>query len=281
MNTPRPDAGSGTLDLRINEAHSARIYDYYLGGKTNYAADREAVDKIAEALPQASTVARENRAFMHRATVTLAERGIRQWLDIGTGIPTRPNLHEVAQAEVPEARVVYVDNDPIVLAYAQALLTSAPEGRTAYVQADVTDPDTIFDSEQLARTLDLTQPVALSLNALLQFVPDDRDAYGLVRRLLEPLPSGSVLAVTHPTVDFEPEVWRRVTEIYVSSGTPCQVRTGEEIGRFFTGLEMLDPGLAVVHRWRPDVRCEQAADLSDPSRTDAEVALWGGVGVKP
>lgn len=281
MNTPRPDVGSGTLDLRVNEAHSARMYDYYLGGKTNYAADREAVHNVVEAFPHIQSCARENRAFMHRATVTLAEQGIRQWLDIGTGIPTQPNLHEVAQSVAPEVRVVYVDNDPIVLTYAQALLSSSVEGRTAYIQADVTDPDAIFESEHLARTLDLTQPVALSLNALLQFVPDEHGPYDLVRRLLEPLPSGSALALSHPTGDFDPETWQRVIDVYVGSGTPAQVRTREGVERFFSGLEMLEPGVEVVHRWRPDVRCEQAAELSDPSRTDAEVGLWGGVAIKP
>ncbi|GDY49767.1 hypothetical protein SVIO_003900 [Streptomyces violaceusniger] len=177
------------LNLRTDKAHSARMYDFYLGGKDNYEADREAAGKVAAAYPGIFVCARENRAFMHRATRVLArDHGIRQWLDIGTGIPTKPNLHEVAQSVAPDARIVYVDNDPIVLVHAQSLLTSSAEGRTAYIRADVNEPDAILQSPELIETLDLTKPVALSLNALMHFVTDAQDAHGIVRRLMGALP---------------------------------------------------------------------------------------------
>jgi hypothetical protein len=267
------------IDLKQNRPHSARMYDVYLGGKTNYAPDREAAAKVAEVYPGIFTCARENRDFMHRATRIVArEYGIRQWLDIGTGIPTSPNLHEVAQSVVPEARVVYADHDPIVLAHARALLTSTPEGRTAYVQADVTDPDTILTHEDLLDTLDLSRPVALSLNALMHFVPDDKDPYGIVKRLLDALPAGSALALSHCTPDFDPQTWANVTAIYNNAGTPVQFRSKDEVAKFFDGLELIEPGIVCGHRWHPE-----AGDLLrsvDGGPSDAAVSLWTGVGIK-
>ncbi|MEU6082384.1 SAM-dependent methyltransferase [Streptomyces sp. NPDC047108] len=271
---PRPQR-----DLRVDRPHSARMYDFYLGGKDNYAADRAAAAKVVTVYPGIMACARTNREFMHRATRLLAGRGIRQWLDIGTGIPTSPNLHEVAQSVVPDARVVYVDNDPIVLAHAEALLVSAPDGRTEYIEADARDPEAILSSPQLARTLDLTEPVALSLNALLHFIPDEQNAYGIVERLMSALPSGSALALTHCTPDFDPPTWAKVTEIYRSGGTPAQVRNKAEVETFFTGLDLLDPGVEVPHRWHPAEGGADAVATSD--LTDAEVSLWAGVGIKP
>ncbi|ABW12495.1 protein of unknown function DUF574 [Parafrankia sp. EAN1pec] len=180
------------------------MYDYYLGGKDNFPADREAAEQVIGTFPSVRALARQNRSFMTRATRYLAgEMGIRQFLDIGTGIPTSPNLHEVAQSLVPAARVVYADNDPIVLAHARALLASSPQGRTVYLDADLRDPESILDSPQLRETLDLTQPVALSLVAILHFIKGD-EPYAIVRRLLDALPAGSYLVLTHGTADLDP-----------------------------------------------------------------------------
>jgi S-adenosyl methyltransferase len=266
-------------DLRQDRPHSARMYDVYLGGKTNYAADREAAAKVAEVYPGIFTCARENRDFMHRATRILAkEYGIRQWLDIGTGIPTSPNLHEVAQEIVPEAHVVYADHDPIVLAHARALLTSTPEGRTAYVQGDVNQPEAILAHPDLTDTLDLKQPVALSLNALMHFVTDEQDPYGIVARLVDALPVGSALALSHCTPDFDPETWANVTAIYHAAGTPVRFRPREAVTRFFEGLELIEPGIVCGHRWRPEAGDRLRSVDGGP--TDATVSLWTGVGIK-
>ncbi|GAA4293462.1 SAM-dependent methyltransferase [Streptomyces venetus] len=261
--------------IDTSRPHSARMYDYYLGGKDHFEIDKQAAERVAEAYPAIFVCARENRAFMHRATRVLArEHGIRQWLDIGTGIPTEPNLHQVAQSVVSDARVVYADNDPLVLKYAERLMRSSPEGRTTYIEADVNDPRTLLNAPELAEVLDLNRPVALSLNALMHFVTDAQDPYGIVRRLLDVLPSGSALALSHCTPDFDPATWQKVTDIYTSAGTPVRFRSREDVARFFDGLELLDPGVTVGHRWRPD-----ATEGEVP--TDAEVSLWTGVGIKP
>jgi hypothetical protein len=232
------------------------------------------------AYPDVFVAARELRSFMHRATRLLArEHGIRQWLDIGTGIPTEPNLHQVAQSIAPDARVVYADNDPLVLKHAAALMRSAPEGRTAYIHADVTRPDAILSAPELSEVLDLSKPVALSLNALLHFVPDDWGPYDLVGRLMAALPSGSALALSHVTGDFAPEAWDKIHDIYTRGGTALQVRNREETTRFFDGLDLVDPGVVVGHRWHPEY-----ADPAAPPRedvTEAEVSSWAGVAIKP
>ncbi|MCQ8828479.1 SAM-dependent methyltransferase [Streptomyces malaysiensis] len=270
------------LNLRTDKAHSARMYDFYLGGKDNYEADREAAARVAASYPAIFVCARENRAFMHRATRVLArDHGIRQWLDIGTGIPTKPNLHEVAQSVAPDARIVYVDNDPIVLVHAQTLLNSSAEGRTDYIRADVNEPDTILRSPELSETLDLTRPVVLSLNALMHFVTDAQDAHGIVRRLMDALPSGSALALSHCTPDFDPETWQKVTDIYNQAGTPVQFRDKAAVTDFFAGLDLIEPGIVVGHRWRPATE-DGGADREDgPAPSDADVSLWAGVGIKP
>ncbi|MEU6914524.1 SAM-dependent methyltransferase [Streptomyces olindensis] len=262
-------------DIDTSRPHSARMYDYYLGGKDHFDVDKQAAERVAEAYPAIFVCARENRAFMHRATRVLArEHGIRQWLDIGTGIPTEPNLHQVAQSVVPDARVVYADNDPLVLKYAERLMRSSAEGRTTYIEADVNDPGSLLSAPELAEVLDLGRPVALSLNALMHFVTDAQDPYGIVRRLLDALPSGSALALSHCTPDFDAVTWQKVTDIYTTAGTPVQFRSRQDVARFFDGLELLDPGIAVGHRWRPDATEGEAP-------TDAEVSLWTGVGIKP
>lgn len=264
-------------DIDTSRPHSARMYDYFLGGKDHFEVDKRAAEQVLAVVPGAMVCARQNRAFMHRATRVLArEHGIRQWLDIGTGIPTVPNLHQVAQAIVPQARIVYVDNDPLVLKYAETLMRSAPEGRTTYIEADANDPEALLNAPELTDVLDLTQPVALSLNALLHFVPDMQDAQALVNRLMEVLPSGSALAISHGTAEFAPETWAKAVAVYHASGTPVQLRPKQEVVRFFEGVELLEPGIVVGHRWRPEPGDEATQEIPD-----AGVSLWAGVGIKP
>ncbi|MEU8348023.1 MULTISPECIES: SAM-dependent methyltransferase [Streptomyces] len=275
--TPPPE--SGIRDLGQNRPHSARVYDYFLNGKTHYAVDREVAERLLEAFPGFRTAARANRAWMHRAARFLTDRGIRQFLDIGTGIPTRPNLHEVVQEVAPDSRVVYVDNDPIVLAHARALLDSTPEGRTAYLEADITGPAAILESAELRETLDFGEPVALCLVGLFHYITDEQDPYGIVRQLVDALPSGSYLAFSHCTPDFAPEEWEMAMEFYKQDGGSAQVRSRSEIEKFFSGLDLVEPGVVVPHRWYPDedtLRQVEAGTLDD-----ASVSLWVGVARKP
>lgn len=270
---------SGEIDT--SRPHSARLYDYYLGGKDWYPVDQETAEQVKKAFPAAGTFARANRDFMQRATRTLAaEHGIRQFVDIGTGIPTEPNLHQIAQHEAPECRVVYADHDPTVLEYAEVLMRSAPEGRTAYIQADVRH-DSVLDARQLRDVVDMDRPVALSLVALLHFVTDKEEPYELVQSMVEKLAPGSFLVLSHVTPEFAPEMIERAIEIYDRGGTPAQARTRAEVASFFEGLELLDPGLALAHRWRAD----ELSELSEPSGsaelTDADVSCYAGVARKP
>ena len=230
-------------------AHPARRYDYWLGGKDNFAADRESGDAIAAAFPTVRTAVIENRRFVRRATAFLAgHAGIRQFLDIGTGIPTSPNVHEVAQGIAPASRVVYVDNDPIVLAHARALLVSSVAGATAYLDADLRDPDKILGNADLRETLDLSQPVALMLAVVLHFIPDEDDPYGIVARLVSALPKGSYLVMSHATNDFlTPE---EVAEIVAGRYGPFFARSEAEFTRFFEGLDLVPPGIVSVAEWR-------------------------------
>ncbi|MGK8490130.1 SAM-dependent methyltransferase [Nocardia asiatica] len=251
---------------------SARIYDYVLGGKDHYQVDRDAAEKVIAAFPTARVAARQNRQFMHRAVNALTALGVTQFLDIGTGIPTEPNLHQVAQAPTPEARVVYVDNDPIVLSHARALLTGTPEGRTAYIDADLTNPEAILSAPELTDTLDLKSPVAVSLVAVLHFLSDDQDPYGIVETLLDAFAPGSFLAVSHITADLEPEIITNALNVYRQSGVYAQARTKDEFARFFTGLELLEPGIVVSNQWRPGTE--------SPTWLDAQVNCWSAVGRK-
>jgi hypothetical protein len=233
-------------------AHPARVYDYWLGGKDNFAADREAAERVLAATPGLRVRVRANRAFLARAVRYLsAEEGIRQFLDIGTGIPSANNTHEVAQAVAPDSRIVYVDNDPIVLTHARALLASGPEGSTQYVDGDIRDSAAIV--EAAAGTLDFSQPTALMLLGIMHLVQDSEDPYRIVADLMSPLPSGSYLVLSHPASDFnvteQAEAQRRYNE---RVSTPQTLRTREEVARFFEGLELVPPGLVYVHTWRPD-----------------------------
>ena len=241
-------------EIDTGKPHSARVYDYWLGGKNNYEVDAEAAEQFEKMWPGVRQLIAANRAFMHRATRRLAaEEGVRQFLDIGAGIPTEPNLHQVAQGTAPECRVVYVDNDPIVLQYAQALLRSTPEGRTAYLHADVTDPRAILASAEVRETLDLERPVALSLVALLHFIRDDGTALDIVRQLMEPLAPGSYLVLSHGTSDTgETELAERAADYYRSNVSDGQARSHEAILALLDGMELLEPGLVPVTRWRPE-----------------------------
>jgi S-adenosyl methyltransferase len=263
-----PDGDHPTFDTSV--AHVARIYDYWLGGKDNYAVDRAAGDAALKAYPDLIQSVRSNRAFMTRTVRFLAEAGIRQFLDIGTGIPTKPNTHEIAQGVAPASRVVYVDNDPIVLAHARALLTGAPEGATDYLDADLRDTGSILD--RAAQTLDFSQPVAVMLMAILHLIPDTDDPYGIVAKLVGAVPAGSYLALSQIASDIDVEA---VAEARDQVGRYMPVkqtyRTHAEVMRFFGGLALAEPGLVPVQKWRPD----SAAEAARPS------ALWGGVGRRP
>jgi hypothetical protein len=243
--------GQSPVEIDTSRPHPARMYDWYLGGKDNYPVD-EAMGRQMLALdPRVPVMARVNRAFMHRAIRWLAQQGVRQFLDIGTGIPTEPNLHQIAQRIAPDARVVYCDNDPIVLAHAAALLRGTPQGVTEYLMADVRDPATILDAA--GKLLDLDRPVALSLVALLHFISDADGAHELVERFLTGLPSGSYLMMTHATADFTPEESAAATEKLKAAGVTLALRSREQFARFFTGLDLVEPGVEVVHKWHPEL----------------------------
>jgi hypothetical protein len=256
-----PGGDSVVPPVDITVARQARIYDFLLGGKDNFAADREAAAQAIEAFPGLVAWARHNRAFLARAVRYLVtEAGVRQFLDVGTGLPTADNTHEVAQRIAPESRVVYVDNDPVVLVHAQALLHSTPEGVTAYISADLRDPETIL--EQAAATLDFSQPVALMLLAILHVIPDSDDPWGVVGRLVAGLPSGSYLVMSHPARDIHPEAVAEMTKRFNQrmGGVMSSGRTYDEVARFFAGLELAEPGIVSTSRWRPDPGIEQPAD---------------------
>ena len=234
--------------------HTARTWNYWLGGKDNYPADREAGDQIRALMPEIVDAARAVRAFLGRAVRHLAgEVGIRQFLDIGTGLPTVNNTHEVAQATAPECRIVYVDNDPLVLAHARALLTSSPEGATDYLDADLGDPDTIL--REAAKTLDFTQPIALMLLGILNFILDNDEAHAIVDQLLDALPAGSYLVLSHPTAEVDGDAVLKSIRIWNEGGgtPPITARGRQELIRFFDRLELLEPGVVSVSRWRPDI----------------------------
>jgi hypothetical protein len=273
----KPDpalAGRAPVDLRPDRPHPARIYDYLLGGKDNFPADRAVAEADLRANPASRVGPRQNRAFLRRVVQYLAtEAGIRQVLDIGTGIPTSPNVHEVAQAVAPSSRIVYVDNDPIVLSHARALLTSHPEGRTDYIDADLRDVDTIL--ARAGQTLDLSQPVGLLMIALFHLVPDDWEPYDITARLVAGLVPGSYLALSQITADYDPESWKATVAIAARGGLTMRPRARADIDRFFVGLEMVEPGAQAVHRWRPD-------PTEDPSQLpDRLVAMYGGLARKP
>jgi hypothetical protein len=249
--------------------HSARVWNYWLGGRDNYAADRAVGDQVREMYPEIVEIARASRAFLVRSVRYLAaEAGVRQFLDVGTGLPTANNTHEVAQAVAPDARIVYVDNDPLVLVHARALLTSTEPGATDYVEADVRDPDKIL--REAARTLDFTQPVALMMLGILGNVLDTAEAHAIVCRLVDAVPSGSYLVVNDGTDTVEAGV--ESAQVRGDAGDPYCLRSPDLIARFFDGLELLEPGVVSTPRWRPD---------PDPAGVPAELGVACGVARKP
>jgi hypothetical protein len=249
---------------------TARIWNYWLGGKDNFAADRQVGDQVREAFPKIVENARDSRAFLVRAVRYLAgEAGVRQFLDIGTGLPTAHNTHEVAQSVAPDSRIVYVDNDPLVLVHARALLTSSPEGVTDYVEGDLREPEKIL--QEAARTLDFSQPVGLMLMGILGHISDDDHARSIVQRLLEGLPSGSYLA-TYDGSDTSPEVVEAARIWNLSANPTYHLRSPEKIASFFEGLELVEPGVVSVSRWRPEPA---------PDELPAEIDQYCGVGRKP
>jgi O-methyltransferase involved in polyketide biosynthesis len=250
--------------------HSARIWNYWLGGKDNFAVDRAAGDQFRATFPGVVDVARASREFLKRSVQYLAgEAGVRQFLDVGTGLPTADNTHQVAQAAAPDARVVYVDNDPMVLVHARALLVGTPEGRTAYIDADLHDPDRII--AEAGAVLDFNRPVALILSGVLGHVPNIDEARSIVKRLLDPLPSGSYLSLNDGTSVVAGDQANDAAEEYADSGAmPYRNRTPDEIATFFDGLEIVAPGLVSVPHWRPN-----------PGDQPQDIDAFGGVGRKP
>ena len=261
-------------ELRIDTTvvHSARFWNYLLGGRDNYAVDREAADQILLLIPSLRDTVRAERRFLVRAVRYLAgEAQIRQFLDIGTGLPTADNTHEVAQVVAPQSRVVYVDNDPLIMAHARALLTSTRDGVTEYVHADIREPDIIL--AEAARTLDFAQPVGLMLLGILNFIPDTDQAHTIVDRLLAALCPGSYLVVSHPTAEIDGSAMREAMRFWNESGAaPIVARSRQQLLRFFDGLELLAPGVVSCSRWRPD-----PSEIGVP----AEVFHFSGVGRKP
>lgn len=241
--------------IDTTEAHPARRYNYWLGGKDHYAADRASAEVVESGFPTVRLAAMENRRFLQRVVKYLVkEKGIHQFLDIGTGLPSAGNVHEVAQAITPESRVVYVDNDPIVLVHARALLRGTSEGAVAYLDADLREPEKILADEALRRTLNLSEPVALLMVATLHFIVEAEDPYSIVERLRAPLPSGSHLVITHATGDYlTPQEYEANEEANARSGVAFQVRSRAQLERFFTGLELLPPGITPVTEWHPDL----------------------------
>jgi len=270
-----PEGGAENAEARAvidtTVAHQSRVYDYWLGGRDNFAVDREAAEQAIAAYPPIVRGVRAQRAFLARAVRYLAEQeGILQFLDIGTGLPTANNTHEVAQAAAPASRVVYVDNDPMVLTHARALLTSTPQGATSYLDADLREPDKILASA--ADLLDFSQPVAVLLIGILQLIPDADDPHAIVARLVGALPRSSWLAVYHPASDIDQDrVGEAVRRVNARSAGTTTLRSYEQVARFFDGLQLIEPGLVQVQRWAPG-----AAGADDGE----EIAAYAGLARK-
>jgi SAM-dependent methyltransferase len=252
-------------------AHVARVYNYWLGGKDNFAADRAAGEQAIKAFPDIVLSARANRAFLARTVRFLAgEAGIRRFLDIGTGIPSANNTHEVAQSVAQESRIVYVDNDPVVLTHARALLTSDPAGATAYIDADLREPERIL--EGAARLLDFSRPVAVMLMAILQHLHEEDDPYRVVATLVDAVPPGSFLALSHPAKDINAEAMAKMAEsLNKMMAEKVTFRDRPAVARFFDGLDLVEPGMVQASKWRPTTEAEAISPA----------ALWGGVARKP
>jgi S-adenosyl methyltransferase len=263
--TTEPGPRARGFDASV--AHPARIYDYWLGGKDNFTADRRAAEEVLAVMPVMAQVARSVRLFLAAVVHHLAaDLGVRQFLDIGTGLPTANNTHQVAQRAVPESRIVYVDNDPIVLSHARALLTSAPVGQCAYVDADARDVDKVL--AEAATTLDFSEPVAVMMLGLLHFIPDSDDPYSLAAGYLAAVPSGSYLAVSHASSDIDSDLLSAAARSYnTHSATPITLRSKPEVARFFDGLDLVPPGITSLGHWTP------GATETAPARLPTYTAL--------
>jgi O-methyltransferase involved in polyketide biosynthesis len=277
--TSSPQAPGSPASPKIDStvSHSARIWNYWLGGKDHYPVDKEVGDQILGFVPELVRSARADRYFLARAVHYLCEQGIRQFLDIGTGLPTVDNTHEVAQRQAPESRIVYVDNDPLVLAHARALLTSTPEGACDYIDADVHDPESIL--RQAARTLDFGQPVAIMMLGIVNFIIDTAQAQQILRRLVDGTPPGSYLVISHPTTEVDAAPMTEAVKFWNQQGSAqMTLRTREEIVRFFDGMELVEPGVVTCSRWRPDVmEVDGIVDVTHFGGVARKTRLRGGV----
>ncbi|MFF6994786.1 SAM-dependent methyltransferase [Streptomyces sp. NPDC008313] len=263
------DTGAPAYTIDTSKPHPARMYDYFLGGKDNYEVDQEAAERFMKVAPEVRTGVRANRHFMHRAVRhVVAEFGIRQILDVGTGLPTEPNVHQIAQAVAPETRVAYVDNDPIVSAHSMALM-----GRTdtSVVLADLRDPRTVLDHPEVRRVIDFDEPVALLLVAVLHFLSDADDPAGIVATLRDALPTGSCLVLSHATGDLHDDRREDAAAVYKSASATMNLRPHAQVLDFFGDFTLVDPGLVQVPDWRP----EQPAKSDTPP-----IGIYGGVGRK-
>jgi len=267
-----------TTKINTSVPNPARVYDYLLGGKDNFPADREVAEQLLAIAPVAHDVVEDNRAFLRRAVRVLTrEAGIRQFIDLGSGLPTQGNVHEIVQAIAPDARVVYVDNDAMVVTHGRALLAG---DNTVALQADLREPEVILGHPEVRELIDFDQPIALLLMAILHFIPDEQDPWGIVARFRDALPTGSYLAISHGTRDIPvrpdmsaeemTEMGERVEQLYQLTTASLVTRTRAQVERFFDGLDLLDPGLVEIQAWRPDNRSSMLPG-----------GFYGGVGRKP
>jgi SAM-dependent methyltransferase len=259
----------GRIDTSV--AHPARMYDYYLGGKDNYPVDRDAAEEVLAVLPEGRDMARANRAFLGRAVRFLAAQGIRQFLDIGTGIPGPGNTGDVSREAAPDARVVYVDNDPIVLSHTQSLLAHHDPGHTTVIEADLRKPDSILAHPDVHRVLDFERPVAVLMVAVLHFLRDVDDPAGAVELIKRAIPDGGYLVLSHGTGDFEPDRASFAVQGYNQASAPFVLRSRKQVAGFFDGLDLVDPGLVQIPWWRPDGEVPEDSD---------KIWIYGGVGYK-
>ena len=260
--------GWATAEINTSIAHTARMYDYFLGGKDNYEVDRDAAEQVMALFPQIRALAQANRAFLGRAVRYLAAHGIRQFLDIGTGIPSPGNTSEVAHAVAPNARVVYVDNDPIVMAHASALLADRDPAHTSVIRGDLRDPRAILDDPHMRAVLDFDQPIAVLLVAVLHFIQDSEHPAEIIKQLMQAVPPGSFLVLSHVTADGEGEAIREAAQTYDRANARITLRSKTQIAAFFNGLELVEPGLVPLPWWRPDHEV-----TADPEQN------WGYAGV--
>ncbi|MER5434921.1 SAM-dependent methyltransferase [Streptomyces sp. NPDC002588] len=271
MTSPQGGSARPALKIDTSKPHPARMYDYFLGGKDNYEVDQEAAENFIKVAPEVRAAVRANRRFLQRAVrYVVEEAGIRQILDIGTGLPTEPNVHQIARAVAPETRIAYVDNDPIVSAHSQSLLDD-DDAHTSVVLADLRDPRAILDHPEVRRVIDFDQPVALMLVAILHFVTEEEDPDAIVATLLDGLPTGSYLILSHATVDIFDDGRADAVKIYNSATASMNPRGQARVLEFFRGLTLVDPGLVLIPEWRPD----EPVDPAGPP-----VGFYGGVARK-